>query len=258
MRQLFSVALLSSCALSAGAYEPLIKTNDQLSPVHAVVGLVFGWDWAYVGKNQDILFLTTDPAPDEFVKDSSTNSQPMGGALVGVEFPIETIGSLWQIAVAYYQANTFETQGIDYFYSQNNLGNKAYSYSLTSYRPMLENKLLVSLTDLFLGYPESYVYLTVGVGASINKAHNYKETALEPNTPATGSFSNHTETSLSYSAGIGFEVAFAEKLRGNIGYRFTDLGRYSLGTYSQADTNDSLYNNNTLVQEAIAQLTVLF
>ena len=246
MRKVTAVAL---CALTLSAQ----------ASIKGVVGLTFGWDWARVGKDQKVLLVSTDPYPDSFVEKSTYSNQPMGGVSAGIEFPIWQNAARWQTTLAYYISNTFETNGIDYFYSIPTLGNKKYQFSLMNQRAMFENKVLFALDEVLYDYPGFYFYLMLGIGLAFNNAYDYHETSIDPTTPPPDTyFADNSTTSPTYSAGLGIEAELAETLRLGLGYRFSDFGQVSLGDYNYGDTGNTLTNNNVLVNEMILELTVVF
>lgn len=253
MRFISSAVLLSLLAFNAQAEPP-----DRDRPIRAVLGLTFGWDWAQTGQDQDVLLVSSDPAPDFFDANTTTSSKPLGGASIGIEFPIRFIGSRWQTSLAYYQSGDFTVSGIDYFYSLPNYGNKEYSYKVNSQRALLENKLLVNLSNVAYWPQTIYVYFVAAIGIAFNDAYGYKEKSLDLQTPADGVFSPHMQTSPTYSLGAGFEYEPVSTLRFGIGYRFTDLGKVTLGDYNNGDTDSTLNINNTWAQEALLQMSILF
>lgn len=248
------VRLALLIALVASSANASYLAQDR---IRAVILATFGWDWAQVMKSQNVLLNYQDPEPDYFGGGTKTNSQPMVGGALGIDFPTRYIGSRWQMTVAYYQSNNFEASGTDYFYSLRNYGNKSFTYSVNSQRAMFENKLMFDLSEQLYG-THFFAYVMLGIGAAINKAYGYSEQAIQPETTATGEFASQTNTSFTYSAGVGLEYAFSTKYRLGLGYRFMDLGKVSLGQYSYADTNNTITNDNMLAQELLAQLSILF
>ena len=71
----------------------------------------------------------------------------------------------------------------------------------------------------------------------------------------TREYSDNTESSFTYSLGLGVDMDITEHLRLGVGYRFADLGKVRLGdaeinTTEVAGTlsQDHLYANEILVQ----------
>lgn len=227
-------------------------------PIRALITFTFGWDWAMASDTETVLLLTSDPYPDRFVSNDQTSSVPMGGIFVGAEFPFESKPYRLQSGFSYYTASPYEAAGIDYFYSIPSMGNKEYSYSITSQRIFFENKFLYEIPSIYGSTQNIFVYLSAAAGAAINRAYNYQETAIDPNTTATGAFASNTVYSFAYSVGAGIEAQLGKTIRLGLGYRFNDLGEVSLGDYSDANTSNTIDTDNTYVNEAVLQLSTFF
>jgi opacity protein-like surface antigen len=221
--------------------------------ISAVAALRLGWDWAQVGKSQHVQLLNTDPAPDLFKTSQANSNGFLYGGFLGLEFPLKTEVDLrWQTGIAYYQTTSFQTKGVDYFFSLPQFGDKSYSYKITNQRMMVENKLLYGFHDRI------YVYGLAGVGVGFNNAYAYHERAIDPNTPANGVFNSNSVASISYSVGAGLDFVLASNWIMSLGYQFSDLGDVALGTYNNGNTSDTLKMPNTLTQELVLSLGFMF
>jgi opacity protein-like surface antigen len=224
-----------------------------VQPISAVAAVRAGWDYAAVGKSQTVQLLRTDPAPDLFETSQENSSRAVFGALLGIEFPLKySYPMRWQTGVGFYQTNSFETDGIEYFFSLPEFGNIAYSYNIKNQRVLLENKFLFQMHRYLLGY------VLGGVGVSFNTAFNYDEKSLDPITPATGVFQDNTNASLTYSVGLGLEGVVSKNFRIGLGYQYSDLGEIALGQYNNGNTGETLTTMPTSTQEIILQFTAIF
>lgn len=259
MRHAYCSALLCLFSLSA-----LADTAPDPRRIKGLVGITLGNDWATINQSTNVLLISGAPAPDTFTptpSGSSTgnniSSKFLAGASAGVEFPIHSINSIWQTSVAYYHAGNFEITGTDYMFGITDLGNKAYSYLVNNQRLMLENKLMLSLKDRYYSSPGFYMFFMFGLGASRNIASGFEETPLEDTTVPNGAFENGTANSFSYSVGVGFESEIAGYLRIGLGYRFSDLGKVTLGPYDIGDTTNTITTTSMPTQELIVLFTFL-
>ena len=101
-----------------------------------------------------------------------------------------------QMGISYYQPSAFHTsgvvtQGAD-IASENNY---QYHYTLNTQQLLAEAKLLYLVKQRF------YPYLSGGIGASQNKAHDFSVIINPPFTTFSNQFTNQTTTAFSYMAG---------------------------------------------------------
>jgi opacity protein-like surface antigen len=99
-----------------------------------------------------------------------------------------------------------------------------YNYSAISKQLMAEAKLLFTLKE------KIHPYLLGALGASFNTAYNFNTNS----SPAafTQDFGDNTTTAFTYALGLGVDFDIREEIRLGVGYRFSDLGRVSLGSAS--------------------------
>lgn len=233
-------------------YTPPPKPHHAQT-IRGVGGFRVGWDYATIGQNKHVQFLNSAPAPDLFQTSQTTSSRAMYGGFLGLEFPLKySYPMRWQTAVGYYQTNSMHTNGIDYFFSLPEFGNKSYSYNVTNQRVLLENKFMFKMVEWLYGYAMG------GVGVSFNKAYGYKEVAIDPSTPADGYFQDNTSASLAYSGGVGVEAFIVDNFRMSFGYQFSELGQIQLGQYNNSNTGQTLTTTPTPTQELILQFTAVF
>jgi opacity protein-like surface antigen len=221
--------------------------------IRGVGGFRVGWDYATIGQNKHIQFLNSDPAPDLLETSQTTSSRAMYGGFLGLEFPLKySYPMRWQTAVGFYQTNSMLTNGIDYFFSLPEFGNKSYSYKVTNQRVLLENKFMFEMVHWLYGYAMG------GVGISFNKAYAYKEVAIDITTPADGFFQDNTSAALAYSGGVGVEAFIVDNFRMSFGYQFSELGQIEFGQYNNSNTGQTLTTTPTPTQELILQFTAVF
>ncbi len=181
-----------------------------------------------------------------------SQTQGIGGVFIGEEFYFSP-NWFWQAGISYYRISSTAkgnlTQGADVM-SQDHY---RYDFNLVSQQVLFDNKFFLNLQEIY------HPYLSVGIGAAFNHAYSY-DTNVPPFLTFTPEFSNHSTSSFSYSVGVGADVDIPCNWRLGVGYRFTDLGRVSLGD-GRIDTtpiSGTLKQTHFYNHEILAQLTYLF
>lgn len=201
-------------------------------------------------------FPASQSGSQEFYKYTShhhSQTKAFYGGFVGLEWQGSPCWNI-QFTVNYNQADPFKvkgelTQGID-VQSQN-----TYDY-----------RYKVLVRQLLVGAKFSYVtswclrpYILAAVGSSFNKAYSFS-TDVPENLTFTRQFKNHTTSDFTYAIGGGVDFEITNCLWAGIGYRFTNLGRASLGSAVIDDTSVSgtLSQSNFYASALFGQLTLVF
>lgn len=223
----------------------------QLTPIVTLGGGVSGS--SDVGHSQ--YFPATNPGTNEFYQYSINHrfkSQGLGTIGVGAEWKLSQHW-LAQTALEYaqtsYLAKGVLTQGID----SDSQDAYDYQYKIISKQLMAEIKFLYDLGHSL------HPYWLAGVGASFNHAYHFS-TTVPPTLTFTRQYANQSTTALSYTTGIGVDMDIAPQLRLGVGYRFSDLGKVSLGQASidGAPASGTLSQSHLYVNQLLAQLTYRF
>lgn len=182
----------------------------------------------------------------------SHHTELLLGGFVGAEIDLNN-WLAYQIGLNYTYMNAFPASGVLYQASNISMDfdNFSYSYSVKSQQLLLDTKWLVTWHEIF------HPYVTVGAGMSTNKAYGYKEEPrYDYSGPPHDSFSDYTTHSFSYELGLGMDVDVTCHTRIGAGYRFADLGSYSLSSNNNTDTG--LGKSHLYANEFAVQLTYLF
>jgi opacity protein-like surface antigen len=128
-----------------------------------------------------------------------------------------------------------------------------YSYNIVSRQLLLETKLLATWQQRY------YPYFSLGLGEAFNNAYGYtiSNPAYVALTPMYSAQRNHSFT---YRVGFGMDVELIPHLRMGLGYRFSDLGKFNLGTalVKSASINAILKQTHLYTNEVLGQLSYLF
>ena len=237
-------------------WDNLAYLNTLWERVNPVISLRGGVDLAEVGETQHITIYQYDPNPNKFTVTDNWETKAVWSGFLGIEFLITPSGNYhWQTGIAYYQTDDFKVKGLVEPYSNPWIVDLNFDYTVNNQRIMFENKFIADLNQRFS------LYLLGGIGAAINKASAFYETARDPLVipDYAAYFADHTESSFSYSVGLGVEATIIGDLRASLGYQYSDLGEVSLGNMlSPNATSDTLSSDSTPTNEFLFGLTYVF
>ncbi len=238
-------SLWSQLTLGGGQQKVLAPSYKSLFVI------TLGPDFIQHGQGQ---FLSLLPPFQNYY----TNTYPSvsvldAGASLGLE---RTLGSqAWiQLSISGYGDTQFSPHGNVWEFGSPEFETLSYSYKVKHARLMLEGKFL----KIFPNHPPLHPYFSWGVGAALNHASQYQEKALISGAIPTLSFTNHTQTTLSWSIGLGVDYDLYEHLRLGIGYQLADLGSVSLGPTAAATNQSTLILSHLYTNQLRFQLTYLF
>lgn len=167
---------------------------------------------------------------NQFIYHNKNNTESAGlvGAFLGIELPL-------------IQQKLFIQTGIEYEYisnttisGSNTVGIEPETATAYNYQWQLETQQLLAVAKLFtsfqpLKFNPIYPYISVGLGSAFNKSSHFKSVTEETGSiNIAPSFRNHTQTSFTYSLGLGVDIPLNNNIRIGLGYRFSDLGPASL------------------------------
>lgn len=223
--------------------------SNTWQPVIAVgLGTATAYD---VGQDQD--FPIQNPATDEFYNydgTSTTQTSFLSDVFIGVEKSLSPKWAL-QLGLDYNQTSPFSAQGtLLQGVDTASADSYTYNYEILTKQLSLEGKLLYTFKTIY------HPYALVGLGAAFNRAQNYS-TNVSPFLAFTRTYANNTTTSFSPTIGVGFDADVTSTIRAGIGYRFTDLGKVSLGdsTIDGTPASGTLSQSHLYSSEVLAQIT---
>lgn len=130
----------------------------------------------------------------------------------------------------------------------------AYRYYISHKRFMLEGKFY----QIWSSQPHLLPYLSMSLGAALNKSINYLESPLVRGAIPGLAFADHLRTSLSWGLGLGFDYKPEAHIRLGLGFQFSDLGSASLGATPASTTKQTLSIDHLYAAQIRGQLTLLF
>lgn len=93
------------------------------------------------------------------------------------------------------------------------------------------------------------------LGVGFNRSHNFTNTPLIFEALPNANFSNHTNTTFTYTIGAGVQKLLNTHWQIRVGYEFADWGRSGLGRAPGQTTNSGLELNNIYTSEVMYNLT---
>ncbi|CEG56270.1 outer membrane protein [Legionella fallonii] len=226
------------------------------------VGSVFGGVANLSSRPGSYSFLGTDD--DVFVYNGVNSSKTTGlvGVFLGVEPTLSYTNFFLQAGLEYsYFGNTS-------LYGSNTVGIEPETSTAYQYQYTLQTQQLLAVGKFFkkTHFPKTnhilYPYLSIGLGVAFNQAKNYQAFTNETGSiNITPSFADHSNTSFSYSLGVGIDSPIDQHIRIGVGYKFSDFLRANLGN-GQVVINQyaypvlfSLKNTHTYANQFIAQIS---
>lgn len=205
-------AALAACGL------PLISYATAARPiVTAFTGV------AILNPSHSQTYVSTDDNQFIYHEQNSNDVAGVFGVAVGKEYALPT-NFLVQASLQY---TLWTNVSIDANHSVGITPNTStlydYHYRLTGRQLLLTAKGLTTVKKIF------HPYIMLGMGPAFNTMYDYDFTTNESGSlNATPAFSDNTQASFSYAAGLGMDSDVNEHVRLGIGYQFSDLGNTSL------------------------------
>jgi len=172
------------------------------------------------------------------------------GALIGIEKNFNHYFMI-QSGLSAYIATTIYPEGRVWQFGLPEFETLSYAYKVYHTRLMFEGKLLT------FGHSHIHPYLSLSLGAAFNQAKYYHESPFIAGATPTLPFTSHSQTSFSFSTGLGIDYNLTSQLRLGAGYQFADLGSVSLGPTPAATTTQTLNFSHIYTHQIRLQLTGL-
>lgn len=233
---------IKKLAISSLFYPLLVTANIQ-----PVVGLSIGANQASVFQNT--IIDTIAPLQNTYTGLSNHNTQVVGGVFLGGETELSSQWR-WQYGVQYLATDPFNVSGNVFQFSDPLYNNLNYNYYIQNYRVLAETKLFANFTTRW------HPYAIAAIGAGINKTYNYYEIGkTSADVPMTVPFMNKTATGLAYSLGLGLDMDLSNQVRIGVNYRWSDLGKASLGTTPLQDSTTTIHYSNFRANELLVEIS---
>lgn len=128
--------------------------------------------------------------------------------------------------------------------------NFIYGYHLQHSHVALKAKLFKDLSYSIVPW------ISASVGIGFNRSHGYDYTPILADTPKEqGPFSDHTQSSFTYTAGAGIQKLLTDHWQVGVGYEFADWGKSHLGDAPGQSVNTGLSLNHLYTNGCLFNIT---
>lgn len=161
--------------------------------------------------------------------------------------PAYSAGVSWQYYFNTQVGNTIMQNSIPEFLNYN------YTWNVQS------NLVLATAKVNIVQYDHISPYVNAGIGAALNNASGYSETALANVTPRISpGFADNTASQFAYQIGTGIDVQVTPQIILSLGYNYQNLGNLAsgsgVGTWADKTLGSGSYGSN----EVLASVNYLF
>jgi opacity protein-like surface antigen len=234
--------------IGINAFAGTMDSFNTISDLPWVVSLSAGPAWANAGDTQTFNLTQTDSKT--YAAHDATNTLFAGELFLGMQRTLmPQLQGQFGLAVA--KTGDAQLQGTIWDDADPAFANYNYDYYVQTTRIAAKAKLL--LDKGFWMTP----WISASVGVGLNRAHSFDSTPLIPQAAASNNFSGNTQTSFSYTLGVGFQKSICANWEIGIGYEFADWGRSQLGTAPGQTTGSSISLNHLYTQGLMFNLTYL-
>lgn len=150
-----------------------------------------------------------------------------------------------QLGLALAMTNNAELSGVIWDDADPNFENYRYHYNIQHTHLALQGKLLAELAHGWMPW------VSFGLGVGWNNSHDFKNSPLIDEALSTPNFSSHTQTSFTYTVGLGLQKTLNQHWQWGLSYQFADWGKSQLGRAAEQSLDsglalDHLYTNGVL------------
>jgi opacity protein-like surface antigen len=156
-----------------------------------------------------------------------------------------------QLGIAFAAAGNMKLSGSIWDDADPQFNNYNYRYSINHKHVALKGKLLIDR-----GY-SVIPWISASAGVGFNQAHDFTNTSTIFQALPQPNFRSHTESSFTYTIGLGVQKPVSENVSIGIGYEFADWGRSQLGHAEGQTTGTGLKLNHLYTNGLFLNITCL-
>lgn len=209
-----------------------------------VIGLSGGPTWSSGNETQ-----TLDLQPDITKTYTADNSNSVFQNLeffVAKQKPLNTtlMGQplISQLGLSIAEAGNAKLRGDIWEDADPNFDNFTYNYKVNHAHLAIKGRLISHTNFIF----DPYISGSMGVG--FNHAYNFTITPKISEEVAAPPFNSNTNTTFSYTLGIGLQKSLSKQIQIALGYEFADWGKVSLSPAAGQTTSSGLTLNHLYAQ----------
>lgn len=222
----------------AGTMGPVVQSNK----LNWVGSFSIGPTWTSPGIQQNIQL--TSEIEKTYTAYKPSNTLADGEVFLGIkrELPYDLFT---HIGVAGALTSQAGLSGEIWDDADPSLNNSAYGYHIQHSHVALKAKVFKDMSYVVLPW------ISGSIGVGFNRANSFHNQALIPQEIPQNNFSNHTQTSFTYTVGAGLQKIISSKWQAGIGYEFADWGQSHLNpvagqTQGQGLSLNHLYTNGLM------------
>jgi len=240
-----TAAIMLSCTQSvAGTMGSIVAPKDW-----AWVGaLSAGPIWESAGQTQT--FYLAPNIIKTYAAEHTTHALFDGEVFVGIQKKLPN-ALLGQLGLAVAATSNAKLSGNIWDDADVTFNNYSYSHQVQHTHVAVKGKLLADRGYWLM----PWVSASIGVG--FNDAHGFQNTPLISQAVTMPNFGSHTETSFTYTLGVGVQKALNPHWQVGVGYEFADWGHSQLNRALGQTLNSGLSLNHLYTNGVLFNLTYL-
>jgi opacity protein-like surface antigen len=234
MRHFFALLILATCIF--------IPIKSMATPDYALVGSIsFGSAWENAGEKQT-LYLT--PSIEKtYTSDQSTEAVFDGEVFLGLQ-KILSQHIQGQLGLAVAATSSANPSGDIWDDADPSFNNFTYDYKIQHTHIAIKGKILFNPDNRWLLTP----WVSTSLGVGFNHAYGFSNEPTIFEAIPSADFASNTETTFTYTIGIGIQKIFDKHWQVGTSYEFSDWGKSKLGaasgqTSGSGLTLDHIYTN---------------
>ena len=243
MKHIYVLSIAASILLCAQSVAgPMGSANETIKNWRWVSSVSMGPVWEDGGQTQT--FFLAPNIIKTYAAEQKTRALFDGEVFVGIqkELPNAFQG---QLGLAVAATSNARLSGNIWDDAEAIFNNYSYNYQIQHTHIAVKGTLLADHGYWFI----PWVSASLGVG--FNDAHGFQNTPLISEALTMPNFASHTETSFTYTLGIGLQKALNPHWQVGVGYEFADWGQSQLNraldqTLSSGLSLNHLYTNGVL------------
>ena len=239
-----SVVILACTQSIAGTMGPVEapKSRTWVGTISA------GPVWESAGQTQT--FYLAPNIIKTYAASNATHALADGEIFVGIQKDLPK-ALLGQLGIAVAVTSDAKLSGSIWDDTDSTFNNYSYSYQTQHTHVALKGKLLADRGYWLM----PWVSASLGVG--FNDAYGFQNTPLISQAVTMPNFASNTETSFTYTLGIGLQKVLNSHWQAGVGYEFSDWGQSQLNRASGQTLNSGLSLNHLYTNGVLFNLTYL-
>ena len=233
--------LLLVCSVHAG--ESGIPTSSRVATLSG------GPAWYHAGQTQT-LYIQPD-FPNTYIPQRNTHVLADGEIFAGIQ-RTHFNKILGQLGIALAATTSADEKGQVWEFADPNFDNFTYQYHITHLHVAVKGKALsTQFSD------KNLPYVSGSAGLGFNRAYDYKTMPLIFEAVSPPNFQANTETTFTYTLGVGLQRILTPHTQVGVGYEFSDWGKSALVTAAGQRTRDVLQLNHLYTNQLQFNVTYL-